>query len=228
MDALLEEIDNLKLLENNYRHIEFELGSTDPSLFRIARETHHGLYRAMVQALRGTANIAITGKPKDKTRTARYTRDRAPWVEIHRVPVPGCRKAWRYSEPSPCTPPEMLPSRSQPTQVEDYLLGFYDLLAMIQRECFMGHYMMSKPVPVTDSEMQTLEWVHEDIRNEYEHFVPKTYLAPRDDLRRASLICVDLTLRLLRDSGNVFGSDLPQGILQLIERCHSKLTEPEF
>jgi hypothetical protein len=36
----------------------------------------------------------------------------------------------------------------------------------------MGQFVHSAVVPVCDEDMKTLEWLHEEIRNEYEHFIP--------------------------------------------------------
>ena len=80
----LETIDNPSLIKNNIEHIEFELIKSKPSFFRIARESHQMLYRSMVEVLCGSANISITGKPKDKKRRVQYQFGNNPWVEIQK------------------------------------------------------------------------------------------------------------------------------------------------
>jgi len=55
-----EEIDNIKLIRDNLRHISCELDSDEPSPMRLAKECHQLLSRMMVESLRGTANLAIT------------------------------------------------------------------------------------------------------------------------------------------------------------------------
>ncbi len=65
-------------------------------------------------------------------------------------------------------------ARGRLSPPDDYLRGFYDLLAMIQAPCFMLQYTHSAVVSVSDTEMQLLEWLHEKIRNDFEHFMPKT------------------------------------------------------
>lgn len=74
---------------------------------------------------------------------------------------------------------------------------------MIQTECFMAQFMHSAVVPVCDEDMKTLEWLHEEIRNEYEHFIPKSYTAPVQDLLAAAELCLHLARKLLFDSENV-------------------------
>jgi hypothetical protein len=90
---------------------------------------------------------------------------------------------------------------------DDYLISFYDSLAMIQTECFMHKFVDSKEVLVSDDEMKQLEWLHENIRNEYEHFVPKSYSAPSLDLIELTILSLHLSKKLLFDSKNVYPLD---------------------
>lgn len=204
-----ERIDNIELVWNNLRHIGFEFASKSPSSMRIAKESHQLLLRAMVEALRGSANLSITGRPP-KSRRRWYRHAGEPWYVIEKVEVPGCEKAWRYSEPQLSQPPE-IPAPSKDAgglQSESFLLGFYDLLAMIQTPCFMHRFVHSRFVPVSAEEMQSLEWLHEDIRNEFEHFVPKLLLASSGECLNAAEVCAKLAKSLLCDSGNVIHESL--------------------
>jgi len=190
-----ETIDNLNLIENGLLHIGFEISRDAPSFFRVAREAHLILYRAMIEALKGSANLAITSRPS-KQREHEYQIGDEPWKEIHKVPVTGCNVAWRFSEPAQGEPP-VINYELQPDlpKGDDYLISFYDALAMIQADCFMQRFIYSKTVQVSDIDMQRLEWLHEDIRNEYEHFVPKSYIAPISNLAEVTVV----SLRLCRD-----------------------------
>jgi hypothetical protein len=76
-----EQIDNIKLIQNNLRHINCELDSNEPSPMRLAKECHQLLLRMMVEALRGTANLAITGRPT-KNRKRWYRQGNDPWKVI--------------------------------------------------------------------------------------------------------------------------------------------------
>lgn len=102
-----QRIDNMLLLENNLVHLKYELKQSNIFYFRVAKEAHLALYRSMVEALKGSANLAVTGKAKDKSQTVKYQRGNAPWMEIHKSEVVGCKKAWRFSEPEPCDEPDM-------------------------------------------------------------------------------------------------------------------------
>jgi hypothetical protein len=224
MDAW-DKIDNLTLIENGLVHFQFELSRERPSYFRVARDAHLVLYRAMIEALRGSDNWAVTLKrPRD--RSFKYQKGNNPWKEIHKVAVPGCRLAWRYSQPEPCQAPPMPTIDAEPEQAkrDEYLVGFYDALAMIQTECFMGQLVHSKIVAVSDADMKTLEWLHEEIRNEYEHFVPKGYMAPWQDLVMAAATCRQLAQMCLFESGNILFHDVPRDRLeQLLQHVGDQL-----
>jgi hypothetical protein len=183
----LDKIENLSSIENCCFHLQFELSREKPSYFRIARESHLLLYRSMIEALKGTANFAVTGR-RSKNRSYKYRRNGKPRQEIHKLKIEGCEKAWRFSQPAPCREPKFGPKHSQDITTDDYLISFYDALAMIQTECFMIQYAFSNIFPISDAEMKMFEWLHEEIRNEYEHFVPKIYLAPKDELANAAAL----------------------------------------
>jgi hypothetical protein len=202
-----ESINNLSLIQNGLLHIEFEMNRPTPSMFRVARESHSVLYRSMIEALKGSANLAITGRPS-KDRMRQYRIGDEPFKEIHKVPVAGCKQAWRFSQPVVCEPPpEFDYSKGPEPNRDDYLISFYDALAMVQSECFMRHYVMSSEVAITDDEMKRLEWLHEDIRNEYEHFIPKGSSYPVQSLLELTILSLCLSRKVLLDSKNTFPLD---------------------
>ena len=203
-----ETIDNLNLIENGLLHIRFELSRDEPSFFRVAREVHLILYRVMIEALKGSANLAITSRPS-KPSEHKYQIGDEPWKEIHKVLVTGCNVAWRFSKPAQCEPPIInYGLRPDLPKGNDYLISFYDAIAMIQADCFMHQFIYSKTVQVSDIDMQRLEWLHVDIRNEYEHFVPKAYIAPINNLAEVTVVSLILCRDLL-ESQMVVPSLLP-------------------
>lgn len=199
----LDTIENLGLIENGLQHIGLEINQTDISFFRLARESHLVLYRSMVEALKGSANIQVTGR-RSQNRQAKYKFGNDPWKEIHKVQVPNCSKAWRFSEPAICDAPVIDRSSNRyPSDEDKYLIHFYDCLAMIQTQCHMKQFIHSKKMCVSDKAMRVLEWLHEQIRNVYEHFVPRLYIAQKRDLVIASIYSLRLAKNLLFNSGNV-------------------------
>ena len=201
----MDKIDNFHLIENGLLHIQFEMSRDKTSFFRIAREAHLILYRSMIEVLKGTANLPVTGRPS-KYRKHKYKFGNNPWQEIHKVEIDGCEKAWRFSEPEPCQEPNRArkcDNKKSQNSDNNFLIGFYDALAMIQAACFMKRYVNSKIVYLKNENMKLVEWLHEQIRNEYEHFIPKIYLAPIDDLLYVSGLCVEISRKLIFESGNV-------------------------
>jgi hypothetical protein len=180
----------------------------------------------MIEALRGSANLAVTGQPS-KTRQHFYQIGNEHCKEIHRINISACSFAWRFSEPVNVDFPVIAPKpQNALSGILDYLIPYYDALAMIQAECFMSRFVHSKVIPVTDDDMKMLEWLHENVRNEYEHFVPKYYLAPVADLVYSSTICVQLSDKLLFLCGNVIMHDevsRMKGLFENIEKSLSKL-----
>ena len=197
-----ENINNVKLIRNNIRHINAEVVSVQPSPMRVAKECHQLLSRMMVEALRGTSNRPITGRPA-KNREYWYKQGKDPWMVICNEKIDGCRKAFRFSEPVPETPPCTQEGRTSKAKRDHFLVGFYDLLAMIQTPCFMHRYVHSAVVSVQDTEMKLLEWLHEEIRNDLEHFIPKNLLVCTEDCMLAAELCLRLAMDLLTKSQNV-------------------------
>ena len=87
----VEEIKNLDLLKNNFKHILFELENDTPFFFRITREYHHALYRTMAELFTHSAMPINEGINFDK-----FVFN---GLEIHKIKIPKCKKAWRYSQP---------------------------------------------------------------------------------------------------------------------------------
>ncbi len=203
-----ESIDNLRLIQDNLHHIRYEMSLPEPSLFRIARESHQVLLRSMVEALKGTANFNVTGRKKSQYI---YKTGDDPFKLIRKGEIlPDCQHAWRYTEPEVVDPPPTTCKDSKGSESRrnrnDRLLDFFDLLAMIQTECCMLQYCMSQTIRVTDEEMKVIDWLHRKVRNEFEHFIPKGYLVECKSSKNAAEICLRLSYHLLFESGNVLFS----------------------
>jgi len=206
-----ENVNNLTLLDNSLYHVGFELSRQPPSFFRVAREAHLVLLRAMVEALRGTANLAILGR-RERKQSVIYRSGNNPWQEIHRVAVPGCKKAWRFSPPAPCLPPAKPTGPKQLPALDDHLLGFYDLVAMIQTERYMVKVHEAQYASLSDAELRELEWLHEHIRNEFEHYTPKSYTIGGEALVGASALALRTAQWLLFTSGTVHRIYVSRGL----------------
>ncbi len=224
-----DKVSNLLLLDNNLYHVGFELARKRPSFFRVARESHLALLRAMVEALRGTANFDIVvpwNKKRNKNRAIQIQMGNQEWQQIHRIEVTGCKKAWRFSAPVPCAPPAIAPSQqlntiAKQTEPDEKLIGFYDLLAMIQTDCFMTHSYGATSTQIDNQELRLLEWLHENIRNEFEHYIPKLYWVCTPSLVAASHLALRIIQWLLRDSRSIHS--VPRGTHTRLAKMTSSL-----
>jgi len=226
----VDKIDNLRLIENSLLHMQFELDRESPSYFRLAREAHLLLYRTMIESLTGSNWQNVT-EHRSKNNSVEYKIGDKPWQEIHKVKIDGCDRAFRFSVPVECAqPPE---SRINDVFLKNVfrslhnakLIGFYDALAMIQAECFMREFIFSKSIPISDKDMKTFEWLHEDIRNEYEHFIPKFYSVAVHELIMATELCLCVSKELLFESGNVlFHTVTKESLKELLESVFKGVT----
>jgi len=224
----MEKIQNLILLENGVEHLGFEIEKSNPLFFRAAKEAHLILYRSMVEALRGKANLSITGIPKDKNRIIQYKIGNKPWCQTQKTSVKGCKKAWRYCKPTVIKKPAISDKSIDVSSMSDYLQSFYELLAKVQAECFMSQYFHSEPIHVTDREMNLLKWLHEEIRNEFEHFILKQYYVAIYDSIASTILCFQLSVKLLFKSGNVIPHTDMSPIKDSINNIIDRLKELQF
>lgn len=198
-----EAVSNPILILDAMAHLNHELHN-NRRLFRVAVESHQILHRTMVQALRGSNNLNITGR-RPKRWEVRYQYSNDPWKYITEQAIENCNKAWRFTEPQICDP--VVSSHNVPTPIErlldQHLLGFYDFLAMVQTECYMSRLTISKPINISDEEMQILEWLHEDVRNAIEHFVPSSRLIETESMIEAIHLCIRYSVQLICESGTI-------------------------
>ncbi|RLC17031.1 MAG: hypothetical protein DRI57_10390 [Deltaproteobacteria bacterium] len=64
-------------------------------------------------------------------------------------------------------------------------------------------------------------------RNEYEHFIPKIYLAPIYDLLYVSNVCIDISKKLIFESGNItiYENERQKKIEDLLQKIKLKIDE---
>ena len=224
----VDEIDNLRLIENNLLHMRFELDRDSPSYIRLAREAHLLLYRTMIEALTcGNWQRVTQFKSKDrpsKCFSIKYLTGGKPCQEIHKMSIEGDKGVWRFSDPVIYPPPpeseieKVFFKNLFRSMHNAKLIHFYDALAMIQTECFMHQSIFSKPILISNEDMKTLEWLHKSIRDEYEHFIPKFYQVPVYDLLAATELCLIISKFLLFESGNVdFHGVTKKSLKELLE-----------
>lgn len=222
MGKELEFVENIQLIENNFNHILYEFESEKPSYFRIALECHNSLLRTMVEVLRGTSNSIVTHKFSDKEKKMVFKVGNKPEALIKKTKVEGCNYAWRFSTPQVIPNFQFNSNVNRDDEDSDYLLGFYDLLAMIQCDYFMKYYTQAKTIEISDSELADIEWLHQAIRNKYEHFIPKAYGAPITDLLHVSQICIRICKEILINPTNIYFVYEDERFKILIDKINQK------
>ena len=226
MNAKLNFIQNIDLIHNNLDHAYYELTKSAPSYFRIAVEVHNVLLRSMVEVLKGTANSFVVRGLMNRTKQMYFTIGSGPQIMIQKEKVENCNHAWRFSKPETVGEIE---NHSNDKRFEgssnDYLVGFYDLLAMIQCDYFMEYFSQTTTIIINDEDLHTLDWLHEMIRNRYEHFVPKSYGAPIIDLIESSLLCLEICTKLLVEPTFIHAMHDDEKIKEEINNISVKLRE---
>ena len=87
---MYETLDEYSLINNGLQHAIFELELENPSYARVARELHQVFYRAMISALKGTANIFVL-ESKFKDGPVEYQKGTSGPKRIKKGPnVNGC------------------------------------------------------------------------------------------------------------------------------------------
>lgn len=201
-----DNIDNIKLILNNFDHVIFELKRNKCSYWRVTRELHQILYRSMIEALRGTANISITSRGSP-TPVFIEIGDGTTW-RLDKQKVPGCKHAWRYTEPIPIQKKDF-PKQTKPAKPSTRLVSFFVPLAMIQSEMQLNFGLIRSPralksIKITNEEMNDLEFLHNNIRNVYEHFIPHSNSIDKLGLLRLSSLLLRITAELLMETEKVF------------------------
>jgi hypothetical protein len=218
-----EFIVNIHLIENNFNHILYEFESEKPSYFRIALECHNALLRTMVEVLKGMSkSFVVKNKFSDKEKKHVFEIGNNPAVLIKKATIKGCNYAWRFSLPEEI-PNYQINNINQSLEDSDYLIGFYDLLAMVQCDYFMKYYTQAETIEINDSELADLEWLHQEIRNKYEHFVPKTYGAPINDLLVKSQICIRICEQILVNPTNIYFISDDKIFKEFIDKIKQKI-----
>lgn len=201
------EIDNTELILDNLKHIRIELLEDKPFLFRAAREAHQLLLRSMAEALKRREKITILGKEKDRKKRRYYTYDGKNWKFVEKIKPASLYYAWLFSQPQDISESE-LPNRNDSSNYisgerDGHLIGFFEMLAMIQTECHMHRLDRGKKVVVTDEKMVALQWLHTSVRNMFEHYKPKFYYYNNEALIESLDICISIAAELLFESGTV-------------------------
>jgi hypothetical protein len=73
----------------------------------------------------------------------------------------------------------------------------------------MEIYVHSKPLPASEELDEAVEYLHDTLRNKFEHFLPSGWSIALDGLPLLIFQCVSAIWFLALESGNVFWHEAP-------------------
>ncbi len=94
---------------------------------------------------------------------------------------------------------------------------------MIQTERYMVKVYGAQYASLSDAELRDLEWLHEYVRNEFEHYTPKSSDIGGAKLVGASTLALRIAQWLLFTSGTVHGIFVPRGLERRLARLVSHI-----
>jgi len=137
--------------------------------------------------------------------------------------VKNCKIAWRYSTPIECEEPIYDRHIRSWENKDDFLISFWDALAMIQAENFMHQFVHSRVVHVSDREMGILEWHHDKFRGKIEHFMPTSWSISQRKFLKPTQVCIKLINELLFNSGLLLENRLPEDLKEILRQVRTKI-----
>ena len=217
-------IENLDLIKSSLIHLDFELKRDGIDYYRIASESHNILLKSMVQVLRGMNNFGLAGRKKNSSYICEVNFEKP--VLLKKDIIKGCKYAWRFKvkelEKYSFEDDEL---KKYDGEDNNHLVSFFELLAMVQSDYFMKYNNQAKTLILSDDEMNTLEWLHIDIRNSLEHFVPKSYGATITKLLYSSVLCLENSSLCLIGSGNIYVTYKESEIEKILGPSLNKIKE---
>lgn len=196
-------IENIDLIKSSLIHLEFELKRDGIDYYRVAIESHNIFLKSMVQVLRGMNNFGLAGRKINSSYICEVNFKKP--VLLEKDIIKGCKYAWRFKvkelEKCPFEDDEL---KRYDGEDNNHLVSFFELLAMVQSDYFMKYYNQAKTLILTDDEMKTLEWLHTNVRNSLEHFIPKSFGATITELLYPSFLCLENSSLCLIGSGNIY------------------------
>ena len=154
---------------------------------------HHALYSFCISALvHGNYDNVISSTKDDKSDW--FTRDDEVWMKLRKEKVcnnrPYYRLIWQETNEKP--PEKKEERRNNKTKKnKKRLIGFWTALARVMDgEYWMGRLCCTKPLVLSDVELEKIYFVVEYVRNDIVHFIPKTIIHNIDLIKKGLLIMV--------------------------------------
>lgn len=148
---------------------------------------HHCLYSFCISALvnGNYDNVLSFGKNEDSD--GWLTRDDGKWKKLCKKKYderPYYRLIWSDTDENP-------PVKENMSKKSSKLIGFWTALArVLDGEFWMGRLECSKPLQLTDDELEKIYWATEFVRNDLVHFIPKIKVLNVEYLNKCLMIMI--------------------------------------
>lgn len=157
----------------------------------IAISLHHSLYSFCIAALvcGNYTNVLEKRKNEDNGRFCK-TGDDLKWRKskiAKRNRGPGYTIQWEYidEEPPPEKNWEQRRKENLPKIGKHKLIGFWKALARVQDPVwYMGRYVHSQALTLSESQWESITRLHEDVRNDLIHFVPMSLVMSVSEIQK--------------------------------------------
>ncbi len=87
------------------------------------------------------------------------------------------------------------------------LKSFPDILQMCQSETAMKRFVNSRTLSLTLEQEKAIEYLHKDLRNRIEHFIPTQWSIELSSLPKVVMLCLEVIEFLALESGNILFSE---------------------
>lgn len=165
VDEVLNAVDSLETASSFLRR-------PDPYKWKwIAISLDHAFYGFCVSAVAIHDPINVLKGIDDEGHM--FERPGQGWKKSKRIYVKDCRHAYRIKW-EPCDPPAESFAAYEPFPSTN-LVGFWTALARVQDHIlWMARLSNTRALDLSDDQMRNIFWLHEFVRNEFVHFIPKT------------------------------------------------------
>lgn len=189
---------------------------------------HHSLYSFCISALENGnyENVLYKGKEDKwivKVGDQEPKKSKMVHLFIKNFKTPAFRIEWEDITDTP-----RHKSKNNLKISKDNLIGFWSALARVQDSYFwMGRLYLSKAVPISDDELESIYWLTEAVRNDLTHFVPKSFAIDIFSIINSSLIILDKIDFLVSQSHSILFVDYDKSIARIqtaITSLREKLT----
>lgn len=186
---------------------------------------HHSLYSFCISALENGnyANVVNQGKEDEwivSVGDQKPKKSKTVHLFIKNYKTPAFRIGW---VDVPTT--SIHKSKNKRKISKENLIGFWTALARVQDSYFwMGRLYLSKAVPISDDELESIYWLAEAVRNDLTHFVPKGYAIDILSIINSSQVILDKIEFLAFQSNSILFVDFDKSIAR-IQAALSSLRE---